>query len=97
MDKVESMLKKKKMSVDEFKSLMALRYQRAAAEAGDAVGILAAQGIGEPSTQMTLNTFHFAGKSEEEGKERQKHRHCGDLDGHNRVVLCSHPRVMPGC
>jgi DNA-directed RNA polymerase I subunit RPA1 len=36
-------------------------YQRAAATPGDAVGILAAQSIGEPSTQMTLNTFHFAG------------------------------------
>ena len=28
---------------------------------GENVGILAAQSLGEPSTQMTLNTFHFAG------------------------------------
>lgn len=28
---------------------------------GEAVGILAAQSVGEPSTQMTLNTFHLAG------------------------------------
>ena len=28
---------------------------------GELVGILAAQSIGEPSTQMTLNTFHLAG------------------------------------
>ena len=28
---------------------------------GDAVGALAASSIGEPSTQMTLKTFHFAG------------------------------------
>ena len=27
------------------------------------VGALAAQSIGEPATQMTLNTFHFAGVS----------------------------------
>jgi len=27
------------------------------------VGVLAAQSIGEPATQMTLNTFHFAGVS----------------------------------
>lgn len=27
-------------------------------------GLLAAQSIGEPSTQMTLNTFHFAGRGE---------------------------------
>ena len=25
------------------------------------VGMIAAQSIGEPTTQMTLNTFHFAG------------------------------------
>ncbi|KAK4337089.1 hypothetical protein RND71_044190 [Anisodus tanguticus] len=31
---------------------------------GEAVGLLAAQSIGEPSTQMTLNTFHFAGRGE---------------------------------
>ncbi len=33
-------------------------------EAGDAVGIVAAESIGEPSTQMVLRTFHFAGVSE---------------------------------
>ena len=30
---------------------------------GEMVGALAAQSIGEPATQMTLNTFHFAGVS----------------------------------
>jgi len=39
-------------------------YVDAQAEPGDAVGIVAAESIGEPSTQMTLNTFHFAGVSE---------------------------------
>ena len=33
-------------------------------EPGEPVGVLAAQSIGEPSTQMTLNTFHFAGRGE---------------------------------
>merc|ERR1712113_756356 len=27
-------------------------------------GVIAAQSVGEPSTQMTLNTFHMAGKGE---------------------------------
>ena len=36
----------------------------ASAEPGESVGLLAAQSIGEPSTQMTLNTFHFAGRAE---------------------------------
>merc|ERR1712196_690862 len=30
-------------------------------EPGEAVGAIAAQSIGEPGTQMTLKTFHFAG------------------------------------
>jgi DNA-directed RNA polymerase II subunit RPB1 len=33
------------------------------AQPGDLVGVISAQSIGEPSTQMTLNTFHFAGVS----------------------------------
>ena len=36
-------------------------YQRVSAVPGDAVGAVAAQSIGEPGTQMTLKTFHFAG------------------------------------
>jgi len=31
---------------------------------GEAIGILTAQSFGEPSTQMALNVFHFAGVSE---------------------------------
>lgn len=37
------------------------KYMRANIEPGTAVGALAAQSIGEPGTQMTLKTFHFAG------------------------------------
>ncbi|CAG0896236.1 unnamed protein product, partial [Darwinula stevensoni] len=37
------------------------KYMRARMEPGTAVGALAAQSIGEPGTQMTLKTFHFAG------------------------------------
>ncbi|XP_011616408.1 DNA-directed RNA polymerase I subunit RPA1 [Takifugu rubripes] len=44
--------------------LLNYKWQRALCEAGEAVGLLAAQSIGEPSTQMTLNTFHFAGRGE---------------------------------
>ena len=38
--------------------------QRALAEPGEAVGVVTAQSIGEPGTQMTLRTFHFAGVKE---------------------------------
>ncbi|NJE84805.1 DNA-directed RNA polymerase subunit A'' [Thermococcus sp. CX2] len=39
-------------------------YQNALIEPGEAIGTVAAQSIGEPSTQMTLNTFHYAGVAE---------------------------------
>ena len=39
------------------------RFNRAIVNPGEMVGVLAAQSIGEPATQMTLNTFHFAGVS----------------------------------
>ncbi|XP_072390152.1 LOW QUALITY PROTEIN: DNA-directed RNA polymerase II subunit RPB1 [Diabrotica undecimpunctata] len=39
------------------------RFQQAQANPGEMVGALAAQSLGEPATQMTLNTFHFAGVS----------------------------------
>ncbi len=38
-----------------------LNYKRAIVAPGEMVGMIAAQSIGEPTTQMTLNTFHFAG------------------------------------
>ena len=36
-------------------------YNKAKVEPGQAVGVVTAQSIGEPGTQMTLRTFHFAG------------------------------------
>jgi DNA-directed RNA polymerase subunit A" len=39
-------------------------YEDMCVEPGEAVGLVGAESIGEPGTQMTLNTFHFAGVSE---------------------------------
>lgn len=39
-------------------------YEKSKVEPGEAVGLVSAESIGEPGTQMTLNTFHFAGVSE---------------------------------
>jgi len=36
-------------------------YKKSIIAPGEMVGMIAAQSIGEPTTQMTLNTFHFAG------------------------------------
>jgi len=40
-----------------------IAFSKAVVEPGEMVGIVAAQSIGEPTSQMTLNTKHFAGVS----------------------------------
>ena len=39
------------------------KFEQAIVKPGEMVGSIAAQSIGEPATQMTLNTFHLAGVS----------------------------------
>jgi len=39
-------------------------YKNAQVDPGECVGLIGAESIGEPGTQMTLNTFHFAGVAE---------------------------------
>jgi len=48
-------------ALETFLSLCLTKYQRSRVEPGHAVGAIGAQSIGEPGTQMTLKTFHFAG------------------------------------
>ena len=55
------------LSDDELKELiikLKSAYDRAHVEAGEAVGTVAAQSVGEPGTQMTMRTFHYAGVTE---------------------------------
>jgi DNA-directed RNA polymerase subunit A' len=52
-------------SVEKAIRLTVEHYKRALMEPGEAVGIVAAQSIGEPGTQMTLRTFHYAGVKEQ--------------------------------
>lgn len=39
------------------------RFESSLVHPGEMVGSIAAHSLGEPATQMTLNTFHFAGVS----------------------------------
>jgi DNA-directed RNA polymerase II subunit RPB1 len=39
------------------------RFEQSLVHPGEMVGSIAAHSLGEPATQMTLNTFHFAGVS----------------------------------
>jgi len=41
--------------------MVVLQYKRSIVAPGEMVGMIAAQSIGEPTTQLTLNTFHNAG------------------------------------
>ena len=38
-----------------------LKYKQSLVHPGEMVGVIAGQSIGEPTTQLTLNTFHLAG------------------------------------
>ncbi|KAI4300753.1 hypothetical protein L6164_034091 [Bauhinia variegata] len=52
------------MKQADFLKLMEHKFVSSLAQPGEPVGVLAAQSVGEPSTQMTLNTFHLAGRGE---------------------------------
>ena len=55
------------MSDKQFKEIMEKifeEYEKTRIEPCEAVGIIAAQSIGEPGTQMTMRTFHYAGVAE---------------------------------
>jgi len=57
-------LDRTKMDKKTFEKMIHFKSLKSCVDPGESVGILAAQSIGEPSTQMTLNTFHFAGRGE---------------------------------
>lgn len=64
LDNLLTSMKDKGQLSSEFENLVQYKALRSLSVPGDAVGVLAAQSVGEPSTQMTLNTFHFAGRGE---------------------------------
>ncbi|MBU0685803.1 MAG: DNA-directed RNA polymerase subunit A'' [Thermoplasmatota archaeon] len=50
--------------LDKILDLTFERFQTHMVDPNESVGILAAQSIGEPGTQMTMRTFHYAGVAE---------------------------------
>ncbi len=50
-----------KKSLITLTEMIILQYKQAIINPGEMCGMISAQSIGEPTTQMTLNTFHFAG------------------------------------
>ncbi|KAF2147473.1 uncharacterized protein K452DRAFT_314616 [Aplosporella prunicola CBS 121167] len=67
-DNPDKLIKDKKQGIDglarkTFDAALDAKYLKSIVEPGEAVGVVAGQSVGEPSTQMTLNTFHLAGHS----------------------------------
>jgi len=55
---------------------------------GEAVGIIAAQSIGEPGTQLTMQTFHFGGTATRSVEQSVlEARHDGTLKFHNLTTV----------
>jgi DNA-directed RNA polymerase subunit A" len=50
--------------MDEIIAMVSDDYRHSRVEPCEAVGVVAAQSIGEPGTQMTMRTFHYAGVAE---------------------------------
>jgi DNA-directed RNA polymerase subunit A" len=67
IDELKSRLLTRKLTVAQVSSVVKeveKAYDSSLVQPGEAVGAVAAQSIGEPGTQMTLKTFHFAGAAE---------------------------------
>lgn len=66
-DQLRKYLGEKDLTDAQFKQILDRvheEYKSTRIEACEAVGIIAAQSIGEPGTQMTMRTFHYAGVAE---------------------------------
>ena len=67
IDKIRVKLKDEELEEEQLEYLLNkifINYNNAIVEASEPVGTVAAQSIGEPGTQMTLRTFHYAGVEE---------------------------------
>jgi DNA-directed RNA polymerase subunit A" len=66
-DQLRTFLEDKEITDAQFKEILdrvVKEYLSTRIEACEAVGVIAAQSIGEPGTQMTMRTFHYAGVAE---------------------------------
>ncbi len=67
LEKVKELCSKNKLAESKIKTVLEktyASYENSKIEAGEAIGVITAESFGEPSTQMILRVFHFAGASE---------------------------------
>jgi DNA-directed RNA polymerase subunit A" len=66
IDEIEEVVRDKRMNKEQNEKLIEevyKSYMKSKSEPGETVGIIAAQSISEPATQMTMRTYHFAGSA----------------------------------
>jgi DNA-directed RNA polymerase subunit A" len=61
IEEIARKMKLKKGEMEKLEDRIKKEYLRSIFEPGEAVGIIAAQSISEPATQMTMRTYHVAG------------------------------------
>ena len=67
IDKIRDRIKDEELEEEQLEYLLNkiyINFNNAVVETSEPVGTVAAQSIGEPGTQMTLRTFHYAGVEE---------------------------------
>jgi DNA-directed RNA polymerase subunit A" len=67
IEKIKNRIKNEDLEVEQLEYLLNkifINFKNALVETSEPVGTVAAQSIGEPGTQMTLRTFHYAGVEE---------------------------------
>ncbi len=67
LEEIETISKDKKLTKEQKKKVLdrvRTSYESSLIHPGESIGIVTAESFGEPSTQMTLNVFHFAGVAE---------------------------------
>ena len=62
---------------------------------GEAVGVIAAQSIGEPGTQLTLRTFHIGGTASRIAEQSQINARRNGTVQFTNIVTVDHPDVGP--
>lgn len=64
LEEIDSVCKERKLDAKKRKELtdeVRREFLKSSFEPGEAIGIISAQSISEPATQMTMRTYHFAG------------------------------------
>ena len=55
---------------------------------GEAIGVIAAQSIGEPGTQLTMRTFHIGGTASRSVEQAELKTQRGGTVGFQKPALC---------